>query len=195
MNEIAELCTRYRDSASPTLRVDWALLRLLDRHHCTMIEKDLAKHATPWEVYTAKERLWEMLPDKPGLYMFVWRPPFQFDVGEDRRPGDLYQVLYVGQAGAGKQQNSTLRQRYKNYSRHLRASPAQLWDHDEPIVRSKRLDRYLTLRPLEYWYTVVEDRSEIALLEDRLLQLLNPPINRDRRPKLVSRPARPAFAR
>ena len=195
IDEIAELVLRHRDSDSPVIEVEWALLRLLDKNHCSMLEKDLGTRACPWEVHLATERLWEMLPSKPGLYMFVWRPPFRFEVAEGRRPGDVHQVLYIGQAGAGDGATTTLRERYKSYSRYLRGSPERLWGQGEPITRPKRLERYLTLRPLEYWFAVVEDRGQIALLEDRLLQLLNPPVNRERRPKLIARTPRPAFSR
>jgi hypothetical protein len=160
-----------------------------------MLQGDLQRHATPWEAHKATERLWEMLPDEPGLYMFVWRPSFRFDVAENRCPGDLYQVLYIGQAGAGKDLRTTLKNRYKNYRRYLKANPAMLWEPDEPVTRPKRLERYLNLRPLEYWYAVVEDRNQIALLEDRLMQLLNPPLNRVRGPKLRLGAAQSAFSR
>lgn len=195
IDELARLVVRYRDSPSPMLQVEWALLRLLDATHCSMLQNDLHEHASQWEVCAATGDLWKMLPDRPGLYMFVWRPPFGFQVAEGRRSGDLYQVLYVGQAGAGHGTTSTLRDRYKTYTRHIGGSADLLWQRDEPISRASRLDRYLKLRPLEYWFTVVEDRAQIKLLEDRLLQLLNPPVNRDRRPRLVRGEPRPAFPR
>ena len=144
---------------------------------------------------TPTKRTWEMIPDEPGLYMFVWRPYFRFDVAAGRNI-DLEQVLYLGQAGAGKYKQATLRSRYKSgYSKYFPGDPARLWEEHEVIQRHGRLQRYLALRPLEFWFTVIQDRDQIALLEDRLLQLLNPPINQDRRPKLVRGNARPAFAR
>jgi hypothetical protein len=191
---LSELILRHRDSPSPALPMQLPLLRLLDRPGCQMLRDDLAKHGQPWEMRTPAKRTWEMIPDKPGLYMFVWRPWFRFEVAAGRTL-DLEQVLYLGQAGAGQYRQATLRGRYKSgYSKYFPGDPARLWDQRDIIQRHDRLESYLTLQPLEYWFTVIEDREEIALLEDRLLQMLNPPINRDRRPKLIRGASRPAFA-
>lgn len=193
-SSIAALVTRHRDSPSPTLPMQLPLLRLLDQAGCKLLRDDLAEHGHPWELLTPSKRSWELIPDQPGLYMFVWRPWFRFDVAAGRTI-ELEQILYLGQAGAGQHRQATLRSRYKSgYSKYFPGDPARLWDDREIIQRHDKLERYLTLRPLEYWFTVIEDREEIAHLEDRLIQLLNPPINRDRRPKLIRGAARPAFA-
>jgi hypothetical protein len=194
-DSLADLVLRHRDSPSPVLHNRVALLRLLDEAGSKALSADLTRHAQPWEMRAAANRTWEMVPDEPGLYMFVWRPFFRFEVTGGRNV-DLEQVLYLGQAGAGKYRQATLRSRYKSgYSRYFPGDPARLWEEREVVQRHGRLQRYLALRPLEFWFTVIEDREQIALLEDRLLQLLNPLINRDRRPKLVRGPAQPAFAR
>lgn len=195
VESLPDLVLRHRDSPSPVLHTRLALLRLLDKAGSCALRDDLSRHAQPWERLVATKRTWEMVPAEPGLYMFVWRPFFQFEVA-DGLDLDLEQVLYLGQAGAGKYRAATLRSRYKSgYSRYFPGNPALLWDEREVIQRHARLERYLALQPLEFWFTVVQDREKIGLLEDRLIQMLNPPVNRDRRPRLVRGPARPAFKR
>lgn len=191
-----KLVTRHQDAPSPRLSHDWALLRLLDRRHCHSLQSDLEQEAGPWEVHDhVTERLWEALPDEPGLYLFLWRPPFRFNVEGKRRPGDLAQVLYVGQAGAGTGKTRTIKDRFKDYRRHLGGNPSNLWEGTHPTTRNTMLNRYLTLRPLEFWCTVVQDRQDIGHLENRLLKLLNPPCNAQLLPNLVQLPAQPAFKR
>lgn len=187
---IERLVARHRDEPSPALRVDWGLLRLLDERHCRNLELDLADQAGEWEINRATPELHQSLPDQPGLYMFVWRPVFQFRIAEQRRSGSLYQILYIGQAGgAGNGSSNTLRGRYRDYIGFLQSEPAQMWAEPAGRTRKEVLARYLTLRPLEYWWTIVKDREFIASLEDRLIKLLNPPGNINRGP--VLRPGTP----
>ena len=143
-----------------------------------------------------------MLPESPGLYMFVWRPWFQFKLAETSavagptKANTISQILYIGQAGASDTgQGSTLRERYKSYRRHIRADPKVLWTPTMQMTRPQ-LSRYLALRPLEYWFTVVEDRQQIKSLESRLIRMFNPPMNTNELPRIKShfKPAQPAFA-
>ena len=198
MADLTTLVARHRDAPSPTLNIQWALLRLLDEVGSQQLHGDLRAAGQPWEILGATEHAWEMVPEMPGLYLFVWRPWFSFDVAEGRRPGELMQVLYVGKAGAddrGQRSTGDLRQRYRSYLKHLRGDPDELWVPDEPRTRLQLLDRYLKLRPLEFWYTVVADHRHVPLLEDRLMKMLNPPCNRQRTPRLTARlgPPQPAF--
>jgi hypothetical protein len=198
MADLSSLIAQYRDADSPVLSVNWALLRLLDQAGSEHLREDLRKVGQPWEIMTATERAWEAVPDEPGLYLFVWRPWFAFDVVDTQPCGDLRQVLYVGKAGtddAGRRTGSSLRQRYRSYSKHLRSDPDVLWSRSEPRTRSELLDRYLCLRPLEYWFTTVERYEHVPVLEDRLIKMLNPPCNRQRVPKITARLGRatPAF--
>lgn len=191
---IEDLVVRHHDSPSPRLTHDWALLRLLDERFCTTLAKDLGTDAGQWEVFeNVTQRLHENLPDEPGLYMFVWRPPFAFDVDSKLRSGDLAQVLYVGMAGGASGSKNTIRERFKNYRKHVGSDPASLWEATVPKTRMSLLGRYLTLRPLEFWCSVVPDRANVAPLEKRLLKLLNPPCNGQLLPALVVEPREPAF--
>ncbi|GAA2183396.1 hypothetical protein GCM10009848_04900 [Micromonospora lupini] len=192
------LVLRYRDEPSPVLKVELALMRLLDTRGCDALAQDLREMAKPWEVYTAASSLKDVLPEDPGLYMFVWRPPFKFELDSgSSRPGSIAQVLYVGQAGATAQNPSgnTLRGRFREYTRYLDAPPEGIWQDDVAARRASVLSRCLSLRPLEYWCAVVPNRTQIALLEDRLIKLLNPPANLNRGPRLRAQPPVPAFSR
>lgn len=189
------LVRRYVDAPSPGLRIDLGLLRLLDRAYCQSLEQDLRNFASPWEVRAATDQLAEMLPDAPGIYMFVWRPPFTFCLADGGVSAGPFHILYVGQAGGEKSSSGTLRGRYKGYRKHLSGDPEALWvDGTIPDRRDALLARYLTLRPLEYWFSIIEDKRRISLLEDRLIKLLNPPLNTNQGPKLRPHSAKPAFS-
>lgn len=200
---LSDAVHRHRDEPSPVLPVEWPLVRLLDVAGSQTLVDDLRRWGQPWEIYEATEDLWEMLPDSPGLYMFVWRPWFRFTIAETsaaagaRRPNSLSQILYVGQAGASVDAGgSTLRQRYKSYRRYIRADPDDLWTTAHATTRPQ-LSRYLALRPLEYWFSVIEDRTEIKRLESRMLAIFNPPMNKNELPRIKShfRPPQPAFTK
>jgi hypothetical protein len=198
MDDLSAFVTRYRDANSPVLGMELALLRMLDRLGCDQLRADLRCEGQPWEIMTATEHAWEAVPDEPGLYMFVWRPWFTFDVADARYHGDLSQVLYVGKAGtddAGNRTSGGLRQRYRSYIKHLRSDPDILWSRAEPRTRVQLLDRYLCLRPMEYWFTLIPRHGQIPSLEDRLIKMLNPPCNQQRVPRITAKlgPPRPAF--
>lgn len=194
---IEPLVSRYRDADSPSLDISWALLRLLDERFSQQLRKDLVDHGSGWEVLTATENCIEAVPESRGLYMFVWRPYFKFEPMTNGDSGYISQVLYVGKAGAdsiGCRTAGTLRDRYKTYLKHLTGDPKILWSRPRPARRAQLLENYLTLRPLEYWFNVISDCSEIPMLEDRLIKMLNPPCNTQQLPRLVSAgPALPAF--
>ncbi|MFF4605265.1 hypothetical protein ACFY12_21345 [Streptomyces sp. NPDC001339] len=192
---LTRIAQRYSEEDSPALPMEVGLHRMLDVERCQQLEADLREFALPWEVYLATEDLAAALPDAPGLYMFVWRPQFQFHV--DSRPayGSFPKLLYVGQAGASTTDyGNTIRQRYKEYRRYLRGNPESLWTDSEPQTRAQRLSRYLPLRPMEFWCTTVADRSRIRGLEKRLIRLWNPPLNDVDRPKLRGKLGSPRAA-
>lgn len=198
---LQSLVLRHRDAPSPTLPIDWALLRLLDKNHCDQLAADL-RVAAPggWEVHPAGETLERVLPDEPGLYMFVWRPWIRFEL-DPSGTQQLLQILYVGLAGAkrfeGDPNSNTIKSRFKGYKTYLRADPKNLWSRFEPQSREQTLSRYLTLRPLEYWFATITDADLLESLEDRLIKTLNPPCNTTASPQLMvtAGPEGPAFSR
>ncbi len=184
----SRIVQRHREEDSPSLPIEVGLLRMLDAASCQQLDQDLREFCSSWEIHQATENLAPALPDEPGLYMFIWRPHFQFQV--DSRPsyGSFPQLLYVGQAGASSADyGNTIRQRYKGYLRYLRANPEGLWAASDPQTREQRLSRYLPLRPMEFWCTTVPDRHRIRGLERRLIRLWNPPLNESDRPRLRGR--------
>jgi len=187
---------RQRDQDSPALTVEWGLLRMLDQPACTNLQEELKLLAQPWEIRKATKTLDKDLPETPGLYMFVWRPVFSFDVADESISGSLFQVLYVGMAGAATKKNSgkgNLRQRYRDYKKYINEDLTAIWKNTPAGTRHERMMRYLALHPLEYWFTTVEEKEEIPLLEDRLIKLLNPPLNLIGKPRLRTGSPRPAF--
>lgn len=189
---LAELVAEHRDSPSPVLTLEVPLLRLLDGQGCANLSKKLREVAGEWEVMLAKERLWESLPKAPGIYMFVWRPKFRWHVSA--QPDSISYFLYVGQTGAGTS-GATLRERYKGYAKYLAGPPDKLWEEPAVKTRPTTFERYLKLQPLEFWYTVVNDPTEVDLLEDQLIKLLMPPLNGQRAPRVRLTTPQPAFPR
>ena len=185
---LSRIAQRYREEDSPALQVQVGLTRMLDIDGCRQLDADLQEFAGAWEIHTATDDLAPALPDEAGLYMFVWRPAFQFRTSGIPGFGSFPKMLYIGQAGASRDdQGNTIRQRYKDYRRFLRGDPESLWTADEPTNRSQRLSLYLTLQPLEFWCATVKERSRIELLEKSLIRLFNPPVNDRGRPKLRAR--------
>lgn len=196
---LQSLVLRNRDEPSPKLPIDWALLRLLDQNHCEQLARDLQSAAPDgWEQHRATETLDSMLPDKPGLYMFVWRPWLNLELDSEGSQR-LLQILYVGLAGARRFENdpnnNTLKRRYKAYKKFLRAEPRNLWSKHEPKGREQTLSRYFCLRPLEYWFASIDDAELLESLERRLIATLNPPCNLSDKPMMMTMagPEQPAF--
>lgn len=187
---LAELLGEHRDHPTPTLDLNVPLLRLLDAEANARLTKKLKEVAGAWEVMLAKEKLWQALPKEPGVYMFVWRPTFRFQMHDG--PESVSYVLYVGQAGA-QPSGSTLRERYKGYSKYLAGHIDKLWEESKIRTRDSMLARYLKLEPLEFWYSVIPDPKDVGLLEDQLVKLFMPPLNANLRPKMRLTKPQPAF--
>ncbi|WAX78798.1 hypothetical protein [Streptomyces sp. KMM 9044] len=186
---------RHRLEPSPAVEIKLGIVPMLDKPAHKVLEDDLNVHASPWERLLAVENLADSLPQEAGLYMFVWRPTFKLAMA-DNSPSSFHQILYIGQAGGAGQQGNTLRNRYREYKKYLNGNPEALWATQPPDTRRGRLTHYLTLRPLEYWFTTIADRSQIENLETRLIDLYNPPANVQKRPKLHARvvgPRKPAL--
>ncbi|MFB9368955.1 hypothetical protein [Kitasatospora albolonga] len=192
---IARAVNRHRLGASPALEIQLGITPMLDVPAHQVLQDDLKRLASPWERLKATEGIVDAIPDQPGLYMFVWSPSIKLSMA-DRTAASFHQVLYIGHAGGAGQMGNTLRNRYRDYRKHLRGNPENLWTREPPTNRHDRLTHYLALRPLEYWFATIDDRSMIKNLEERLLHLYNPPINIQGGPLLrgrLSPTPKPAF--
>ncbi|MFJ9915541.1 hypothetical protein [Actinacidiphila glaucinigra] len=183
---LARSVIRHSIEPTPALEIQLGITPMLDIPAHRVLQDDLRMHASLWDSVLATEDLHRSLPDEPGLYMFVWRPSIRLAMA-DQTESSFHQVLYIGQAGGSGQRGNTLKNRYKDYRRHLRGNPEDLWTREPPTSRAGRLTHYLSLRPLEFWYATVEDRSLIKNLEARLINLYNPPINNQNRPRIRAR--------
>jgi hypothetical protein len=183
----------HREDPSPWLPFVLPIDKLMDDAHCRTIGDTLAALGHSWMNKKATEKLWQQLPEEPGLYMFVWAPRLTMNLEkEPTKPQRFRWVLYVGKTG--DKSAMTLRQRYKGeYSKYVGRDPEVLWNKDEPKGRPARLDRYLRIQPLEYWYMVIHERPKINHLEKRLVALLSPPLNKSGLPTLQRNPAEKAF--
>jgi hypothetical protein len=186
----------HKSDATPYVSVALPINSLGDSVLCCAVSAWLRKDGRHWERRVATSILWQQLPDTAGLYMFLWLPDLELSVAEGTasRIWKLPCVLYVGEAGAGES-NNTLRNRYKDeYAKYVEGDPEQLWSKAPSgrVPRKELLQRYLTLFPLEYWFLEVDDPAKVGPLERRLLQMLNPPLIRQHRARLLGHP-QPAF--
>ena len=190
-SQLARAVTLARDEQTVTLPFRPPFQLLLDEEHCRAWSAELAAHGTAWEIRQATKDLADSLPSAGGLYMFVWRPRFTFSLASGRSEGFGW-ILYIGQTGADESR-ATFKSRYKGeYARHIGTEPRDLFKRDEPSGRAGRLGRYLALRPLEFWYTEIDDRSLIAQLERQLIRSFSPPLN-DAHALLRKTSTEPAF--
>ena len=188
--------TLHQGDPSPYVTVHAPIALLGSEPLCTGLNEILKQGGRQWERRIATANLWEQLPSSAGLYMFLWMPELEFVVadGTGPVPWRFPWILYVGEAGAGESRN-TLHERYKGeYSGILDGDPEQLWTSrlGRRPSRAELLKHYLTLFPLEYWYLEIDDHAQVAPLERRLLQMLNPPLVFQNRAQLVGKPE-PAF--
>ena len=195
-----QLFVKFRDETTHPISFEPSLERLMDSNECLILTDILHDAGLKWERKPATSTLWSMLPDERGLYMFVWCPVLVFHCAnrDDTSVTDyepLRWVLYVGKAGIEDGQSDTLKQRYKNgYSKYVGQDPSPLWNKrpTENTRREELLARYLTVRPLELWYLVLENESDIRMLEKRLIKTLNPPLNKQHGRRLIPGKPEPA---
>jgi len=175
-NELQQLLRTRRDEPAVPLHFTPCVERLLDGDLCESITRITQTSGACWERYLAHDGLDSQLPAERGVYMFVWRPRISFSFSATQQQ-TLPWILYVGKAGTTGGVADTLPARYKTYRRYIGQSPTGLWDRIPPRTREERLSRYLTLRPLEYWFVTVPEISEISRLEKHLIKLFRPPLN------------------
>ena len=178
-DEFRRAISRFRDMPTSGLFFAPALEKFLDHSFVADIQAEFQRNDFKWERLNATPSLASQLPRLRGIYMFVWTPGpvFEFDAAAH----NYYPawVLYIGKAGVEGGASDTFQDRYRQaYQRYVGGDPSMLWKDEMPGVgREDRLKRYLTLRPLQYWYLEVSDVSYIPILEKRLVQLFRPPLN------------------
>lgn len=180
LQRLESAIARHRNDPPVNLPFNLRLDTLLDSNFCEEITKLLGHVCSTWEIRTASQALYHLLPSRAGLYMFVWRPKLSLRASGSKTL-EIYWVLYVGRAG-GKHSNNTLKARFRSeYRQYLDTDPEELWSSTPVLSRKERLNRYLSLRPLEFWYSMQTTEGYLEFLEDKLLQLLSPPLNVQKR--------------
>ena len=190
----AALTRRRHDTPIKPLLSAMAFNDLLDAALCKEISQQLAEGDRRWEIHRATSDLWQQIPDRPGLYMFVFAPLLFLRQAHPEREVTIPQTLYVGRAGSASG-SGTLRARYKTeYRNYVACDPERLWEENPDADRKATLRKYLNVSPLQYWYLEVENRDYIKGLESALIKLLNPPLNIQGTLKMRPRgPLVPAF--
>jgi hypothetical protein len=177
-NRLADALIRRRfDSAIKPLTALLSLEHVLDAEYCKNITQELAAGGRAWEVLWATPELWQQIPDKAGLYMFVFNPHLRLKMANPEAETALPRAIYVGRAGTASG-NGTLKARYRTeYQKFVCRNPDRLWEDLSGNARKPLLRKYLNLWPLQYWYLEIAERETIARLETGLIKLLNPPLN------------------
>lgn len=193
---------RAHDGQTPSVPIELPVDPLCDDDSCRHLSEQLDKTNSLWERHIATSGIVNSLPKEPGLYMFVWRPMLSFHLASSRYPHDEalpgssipgferpFQVIYIGKAG--DKSGGTIRSRFKSeYVKIIAADPSRLWDRDASL-RSERLQKWLNLWPLEFWYLQLTGDHPIADLERQLIRAFAPPCNNQYKPRLKR--LQPAF--
>ena len=174
MDELSQLLNVNRDNPPDPLELCLPLDRALDAVWCKGVSSSILKNQ-PWTVKIATQELGKFLPDKTGLYMFVWRCLFPMPT-VDHKDHKFRYVLYVGKAG-GEGNQSNLQERYINgYAKLIGAYPSDIWKRDA-TERDEVLRRFLAMKDLEFWYLEIGNVALIDPHEQTLIKLFNPPGN------------------
>lgn len=191
--EFRRVLQKHREEPASPLQFEPCLELLMDNDYCQILSQSIFDTGASWERLRAVSSLATRIPDDPGVYMFVWSPEFTIRFAAPPEQAGFRWVLYVGRAGGLDGGTGTLRQRYANeYSKYVAQDPSRVWDSEAATTRTDRLKRYLTLRPLEYWYLPLKDPQEIQYLERRLIRLFGPPLNHQGKRLRLGKPT-PAF--
>lgn len=190
-DRLQEVLAKHREDPPPGLVSTLPIHHQLDRDFCAAVTRELKQCCARWEVRRATQNLAPMLPAESGVYMFAFESTLRLEM--DRRQFSPLWVLYVGRAG-DVSSTRTIRDRYRGeYSKYVGTDPEALWGAAPAAKREERLARYLTMYPLWFWYATISERSRIRAIEDRLIKLLAPPLNRSQLPRLRYRPEQIAF--
>jgi hypothetical protein len=174
MDAFDRLVTVNRHNPPPPLELCLPLELAIDRQWCENTVRAFMG-TRKWEVFEATDSLADQLPNKSGIYMFVWRVPFRFPT-QKLKDHHFRFIVYIGQAGGNGSGNS-LQSRYKGeYGGIVGKSPISVWDAVADS-RESRLSRYLNLRDLEFWYHEIGETDLLSAFEETLIKLFNPPAN------------------
>jgi hypothetical protein len=192
--EFTLLVHKFRDEPASILAFTPCIEKLIDSEHCRQIGALMHQNGAKWERRKATNSLHKSLPSIRGVYMFVWRPclTLRFDPHDEMQVVTF--VLYVGKAGVEGGVSDTIQSRYQGeYSKYIARDASSLWEEKVPETREERLEKYLTLRPLEYWFLPVERVRDIVQMEKQLIKMLRPPLNTQHGVRLRPGKSEPAF--
>lgn len=192
-DEFVQLVHKMRDEPAASLTFEPSIEILIDSIHCDRLNRSIHQSDCKWERLIATPTLALQLPDQRGLYMFVWRPQLALKFAHAPLEERFCWVLYVGKAGQKDAASDTIRNRYQSeYFKYVGKDATCLWDTTPAENREQRLARFLTLRPLEYWFLILENVWDIEVLERKLIRMLRPPLNQQHGRRL--RPGKPVPA-
>jgi len=183
---------KYRENPAVGLNFTFPISWQMDEDACRAITDELKSHGTKWECRKAVPSLHNSIPAKTGIYMFSFHSKLSLDLASEDQFIPSW-VLYIGRAGS-KSSERTLKERYRSeYAKYVGGDLEELWSDAHPSCRADLMKRYLCIYPLQYWYSVVEDRTKIEYLEERMIRYLSPPLNRVGRPRVRVLEPKPAF--
>jgi hypothetical protein len=174
MEELDKLLKINWNNAPPPLELCIPLDQVLDIGWSRDVSNSILTGKT-WVKTPVTSLLRGFLPEKAGLYMFVWKCPFPVPNNDDPNYKFSY-VLYVGKAGS-TDSGGTIKSRFANeYENIIGKYPESLWIRNCE-TRKDRLKRILNLRELEFWYIELSKLDEIEYHESTLIRIFNPPGN------------------
>ena len=183
---------KYRENPAVGLDFTFPISWQMDEDACEAITAELKTHGAQWERRHAVPDLHQSIPSKTGIYMFSFHSKINLDMASDGRFAPSW-VLYVGRAGS-RESERTLKERYRGeYAKYIGGDLENLWSDHPAKRRHELLKRYLCIYPLQYWWCVVEDRTKIEYLEQRLIRYISPPLNTIGRPRVRLHEPKPAF--
>lgn len=168
---IKRALAKNRNVRAPALPFKVPIDANIDEDYCSATSEAMAACTTGWHRLEVTSNLEAYIPNKPGLYLFMWRSCLSLK-GAANEPDQLFDwCIYVGKA------EKSLKSRFRSeYKAHIDGGPEGLWSRNIS-GRNQILKTYLTLRPLYYMYTTTIEVDRISDMEDRLIDILSPPLN------------------
>ena len=170
-DNIRRTLAKNRNVRSPALPFYVPIDSNIDADYCGAAIEEMQACTSGWHKIPVTSNMVTYIPDKPGLYMFVWRSCLKLNGVADGQDQYFDWCLYVGKA------ETSLQSRFKGeYKAHTEGVSDDLWK-TKLVRRSEKLQAYLTLRPLYYLYTTTIEIDKISELESKLIDILSPPLN------------------